>query len=82
MRWIRLLWPEMVFGGMWIALLCLGHTVFTDDEMWQHAAIDALEWGAFFGYVIAVFATVRRGRIFAETKRYVDGILAFRPAFL
>jgi len=53
-RWIRLLWPEMVFGGMWIALLCLGHTVFTDDEMWQHAAIDALEWCAFFGYVIAV----------------------------
>jgi len=26
-------------------------------------------------------AAVRRGRIFAETKRYVDGILAFRPSF-
>ena len=53
MRWTRLLWPELVFGSCWLVLIVLGHTFFTDDEMWQHAALDALQWVVFAGYVAA-----------------------------
>ena len=52
-RWIRLLWPEVVFGALWLVLVCLGRIAFTDDEMWQHRAIDALQWAALVGYVTA-----------------------------
>jgi hypothetical protein len=56
-RWVRLFWPELVFGAGWLLLLVLGHTVYTDDEMWQHAAIDAMQWVVFVGYVLAAAAS-------------------------
>jgi hypothetical protein len=55
-----LLWPEIVFGTLWVALLALTHTLFTDDDMWQHRLIDGLQWVVFAGYVIAAFGGQRR----------------------
>ena len=56
----RLLWPEFIFGAVWVLLIALTHTVFTDDDMWQHSAIDALQWMVFAGYVAAAATAHRR----------------------
>ncbi|MBV8160462.1 MAG: hypothetical protein JO265_06025 [Acidimicrobiia bacterium] len=60
MRWPRLLWPELIFGAVWIQLFVLTHTVFTDDDVWQHTAIDGLQWVVFAGYVLAAATAHRR----------------------
>jgi hypothetical protein len=61
-RWLRTLWPELVFGALWVVLLTLMHTVVTDDDVWPHTLLDALQWVVFAGYVIAVFGGGRRRR--------------------
>ena len=61
-RWLRLLWPEFVFGAVWLVLFALTHTLFTDDDVWQHTAIDGLQWVVFAGYVAAVTTAHRRLR--------------------
>lgn len=59
-RWLRLVWPEVVVGVVWLSLLVLTHTLFTDDDMWQHRAIDASYWAVFAGYVVAAMTATRR----------------------
>jgi hypothetical protein len=59
-RWLRLLWPEIVFGLLWLLLLVLAHTLFTDDDMWQHRAVDILQWAVFAGYVAGATTAHRR----------------------
>lgn len=66
-RWVRLLWPELVFGALWVALLALTHTFFTDDDSWPHSAVDALQWLVFGGYVLA--AATAQGRLSAPLDR-------------
>jgi hypothetical protein len=53
MRMVRILWPEIVFGLCWVALLALSHTLFTDDDTWQHTMLDGFQWVVFCGYVAA-----------------------------
>jgi hypothetical protein len=53
MRMVRILWPEIVFGLCWVAIAVLGHTLFTDDDTWQHAMLDGLQWVVFCGYAAA-----------------------------
>ncbi|MBV8304397.1 MAG: hypothetical protein JOZ04_09330 [Acidimicrobiia bacterium] len=59
-RWLEVLWPEVVFGAVWVVLLALTHTIFTDDDMWQHTAIDGLQWVVFAAYVLAAITAHRQ----------------------
>jgi hypothetical protein len=60
MRLMRIVWPELLFGLVWLVLIVLGRTLYTDDEMWQHAVIDGLQWLVFLGYASSAVAVHRR----------------------